>query len=360
MGSFTTTPPHRNRRGRSHVAAAVLVAGVLLTACSASDDTSSPAAQSATADDIGRESSAIEPTDDLADADDTAPPESGSPSLGGFDVGEIGQQVAIEMRVTMRSDDLRAAFDGITSAAAAAGGGVASSDVDFGTDTRDGRLTIVVKVPPRAVNAYLAGLGDLGDVTGVGQEALDVSEQLTNLDVRIRNATQSVDRVRGLLAEASDLREVIDLESELTRRQTDLEQLQASQQNLENRVALATITIQVLPTSSPAEIVEEAESDPGIADGFRTGWNAFVGLLFGAAYLLAVGGPLLAIGLIVALIAWRVLVARRRRTLPAPPTSGASGPRADDTEAEISAAGNAGAGHTDAEVSDAENATPAQ
>lgn len=303
--------------------AAALAATVTLAACSGADDDASTLLDQgeppAGVVEMGSTGDVEASESPAADGDDSRP---GGVSTN-FDIGEIGREVAIEMRVAMRSDDLRAAVEGISAAASASGGGVASSDVDYGTDTRDGRVTIVVKVPPTALDAYLSGLDDLGEVTGIGQEAVDVSEQLTNLDVRIRNAQQSVDRVRGLLAEATDLREVIDLESELTHRQTELEQLQATQRNLEERVALATVTIQVAPTSAPAE-VDDDDTDPGLADGFRTGWDALVAVVFGLGYVLAVGAPLIAVAVVGALVAWRVAAARRRRTdsaRPAPPVA---------------------------------------
>lgn len=300
---------------------------MLFAGCSGADDSATSDAPSM---EPGREPAAEFDTGGGDDADmaespasETRSTEGGVPGgLGGFDLGEIGREVAVEMRVTMRSDDLRATVDGILAAASAAGGGVAATDVDYGSERRDGRATIVVKVPPRALSGLITQLDVLGEVTGIGQDAQDVTDQLTDLDVRIRNATQSVDRVRGLLSEASDLREVIDLESELTRRQTDLERLQASQRSLQERVALATVTIQVFPTAAAVE--PEVDDEPGIADGFRTGWDAFVGVLFGLAYGLAVIAPILVVTLVVATVAWRIWRVRSRRPAvarrPAPPS----------------------------------------
>jgi hypothetical protein len=317
----TTSHPFR-------LAATVFAAVALLGACTAADDDAASAPTLFEAPSVDHPTSPadtedVAATEFAADADAAEPVAPRPGGVGGFDLGEIGRQVAVEMRITMRTDDLRAAVDGILAAASAGGGGVAATDIDYGTGTRDGRATVVVKVPPRALNALLSGLDDLGEVTNIGQDALDVTDQLTDLDVRIRNAEQSVDRVRGLLAEASDLREVIDLESELTRRQTDLERLQATERNLQERVSFATVTIQVMPTSA-AMAEPDPATEPGIADGFRTGWDAFVGVLFGLTYGLAVIAPVLAVVLLVLSIGWRVLARRRRHAdrdghRPAPP-----------------------------------------
>lgn len=345
MGSTPSITSHPFR-----LAGAALVAVALLGACSASDDASTSLhvadPMEAPAAETGAFDTDMDDMDDMA-AEAPASGSSVSPAdgVGGFDLGEIGREVAVEMRIAMRSDDLRATVDGILAAASAGGGGVAATDIDYGTETRDGRATVIVKVPPRSLNALLSGLDELGEIVSIGQDAQDVTDQLTDLDVRIRNAEQSVDRVRGLLTEATDLREVIDLESELTRRQTDLERLQASQRNLQDRVALATVTIQVFPTSTP--VIEESDTDPGIRDGFRTGWEAFVGVLFGLVYGLAVIAPLLAVALVVLVIGWRVARARSRRLAaaarpapPAPSDTTATAPDRDDADSDLIDAGS--------------------
>ncbi|MEX2627552.1 MAG: DUF4349 domain-containing protein [Ilumatobacteraceae bacterium] len=301
----------RNRRTAATMITLTAAVALALGACTSGDDDATSLFDGAPS---------VEPaTDDMAStegADDEAAtqPEGGSGAVGvgSFDTGSIGREVAVEMRVTLRSDDIRSTVDGILGAASSGGGGVASSDIDFGDgDQGHGRATIVVKVPPRALDQLLDRLDELGEVTDIGQEAIDVSDQLTDLDVRIRNAEQSVDRVRALLADASDLREVIDLESELTRRQTDLERLLATQRALQDRVDLATVTIEVLPTDSSAEPVE-ADGDPGIVDGLRSGWEASVTVLFGLAYTLAVISPALLVGLVALFAGWMIVRSRRR------------------------------------------------
>ena len=116
---------------------------------------------------------------------------------------------------------------------------------------------LVVKVPPQSVDSLLAGLDDTGTVQSINQSAQDVTEQLIDLDVRIDNARQSVANVREFMDRTENLNELVALEGELTRRQTDLEQLEAQQRNLSDRVALSTVTIEVVPTASVPEPIDD-------------------------------------------------------------------------------------------------------
>ena len=298
-------------------------------ACAAgdADDSSSidaPAA-TATAADGGDEIVGGATEDTLAPAD-AAPTDPGVGALGsadiaGSDLTNLGQDIAIEMHVTMTTEDLRRTVQGITQSASAHGGAVFASDIDYGvadgseTDDaapRTGRATLTLKVPPAELGAVLGGLDQLGTVLSTNQDAQDVTDQLVDLAVRIRNAEQSVDRVRDFLEATTDLRQMVDLESELTRRQTDLEQLLATQASLSDRVSLSTLTIDVYPATAAPETVDE--SDDGIGDAFRSGWDAFLGVVFAVGFVLAVLAPFLALATLVLAIAWFVAKPRRRRT----------------------------------------------
>jgi hypothetical protein len=143
--------------------------------------------------------------------------------------------------------------------------------------------------------------------TGIEDQlaGLHVTERLVELDVRIENQRESVTAVRRLMAEATDLTDLVLLEGELTRRQTDLDILLARQAELAGRVEMATITIDVYaPGGTP-------DPNRSVLDGFADGWLAFVAVVGALAWFLAALSPFLAVG--VALAGLVVVLVRRRR-----------------------------------------------
>jgi hypothetical protein len=145
-------------------------------------------------------------------------------------------------------------------------------------------------------------------VSRLAQDSQDVTDQLVDLDVRIRQAEASVERVELLLAEATELGEVFAIEKELTTRQITLEQLLATQRNTQDLVDLATLTVQV-EYRTPDEL-EAIEQGDGIGDGFSSGWDAFVASVFAIAYVLAIGAPFLLTATAIGGVAWAL--SRRR------------------------------------------------
>jgi Domain of unknown function (DUF4349) len=321
MGSINNNT-HRRRRA---FAVLVLTGTVAVTACGGGGDDDSAASQPLAAGEATAEMSVAESSGDGVGGfiEDTAEGGIDTDRNGGFDIGVIGRDVIVEMRVVLSSDNIQRSVASIMASASSLGGGVASSDVNYGADD-GGFAVLVVKVPPQAVDRLLAGLDDTGEVQSINQSAQDVTEQLVNLDIRITNARQSVSNVRGFMESTTNLNELVSLEAELTRRQTELEQLEAQQRNISDRVALSTVTIEVVPSADiPAPVVDEKD-DGSIGGALRAGWTAFAAVLFGIAFVVAATLPFLIVGLVLALVIWSIVRRRDRRTatgLPAPITA---------------------------------------
>ncbi len=166
---------------------------------------------------------------------------------------------------------------------------------------------IVVRIPPQDLDRLVRDLDGAGFVTRLSQDSEDVTDQLVDLDIRIRQAETGIERIETLLEQATELTDVFTIETELSNRQVELERLRAAERSTEDLVALATVTVQVeyrLP-----EAFERSEPDDGIADAFASGWNAFVGVVFALGFILAVSAPFLLTGGFVLAVAW--LMGRR-------------------------------------------------
>lgn len=330
MGEHTT--PHINRHINPHInrrsalLAAVLITAAGLAGCSGDTEdaaTADDAADTEAASAATLAQSAVGAGDDAAEEPaDEAAAETGAPVSDGpgFDLGVVGRDVIVEMHVLMSSDDIERSVAAVTASAQTLGGGVASSNVSYGdpanADDR-GHAVLVVKVPPDSIDRLLSGLDTTGEVRSIEQSSQDVTEQLIDLDVRIENARESVANVRGFMEQTDNLNELVTLEGELTRRQTELEQLEAQQRNLADRVALSTITVEIVPTDTVPATDDGGDS---IADAFANGWEAFGTVMFVIVYALVVLAPFLglaAIGLAIA----AVVVRRRKRTGSSPEPS---------------------------------------
>jgi hypothetical protein len=201
-------------------------------------------------------------------------------------------------------------------------GQVASEDTTSDNDGRITRANLVLKVPTAAYETAIERLSGLGKRTSIHQESSDVTEQVVDVDSRIASQRASLERMRALLAKATTIGEIVSVESELTRREADLEALLAKQKNLSLQTELATLTLTLAEKGKEPE-VEKAE-DPGFLTGLRNGWDAFTATFSALATAVGAMLPFLIALALIGYPIWRFRSRFRRPSAPAPATATAT------------------------------------
>ncbi|MBD0838334.1 DUF4349 domain-containing protein [Streptomyces sp. TRM68416] len=227
--------------------------------------------------------------------------------------------------LTVQVKDVPKALEEARTTAENAGGYVGRESTTR-DDEGNERTRVVLRVPVDSYADVLADLEGAGKLLDRTAKAQDVTEQVVDVDSRIKSQRASVARIRELMDRATKLSDVVTLEGELSRRQADLESLLAQQASLKDRTSLATITLALSETP-----VKEAtgDDDPGVLDALGGGWDAFVTMLRWIVVALAAVLPFAAV---LALLVWLWLrlvhprLSRRPQTVPAMPAGPAPGP----------------------------------
>jgi hypothetical protein len=168
------------------------------------------------------------------------------------------------------------------------------------SDVASGFGTLTLSVPADKLDTALDQLARIGTtVLARNLSTQDVTAQYIDTTSRVKTMRASVDRVRALMVQAKDLGQVVALESELSRRQADLESLESQLTALKNSVARSTLSVSLsTPVNAPV-------AQAGFVAGLRSGWDAFAGSARGL--FTAIGAVLpfaLFFALIAAPIAW--------------------------------------------------------
>jgi len=104
----------------------------------------------------------------------------------------------------------------------------------------DSRITI--RVPRAKFEQTLAQIEKIGDVLHRDVTAEDVTDQYTDLEIRIKNARAMQTRLKQLLEKAA-VKEAIEIEKELARVTQELELLEGKITLLKDKIAYSTITV---------------------------------------------------------------------------------------------------------------------
>ncbi len=215
-----------------------------------------------------------------------------------------GDAVIRTADLSVEVEDVRRSAEQAGQIARDAGGRVAGEDRSGSGE--DGSATLQLRVPPEEFDAAVSDLSALGTERGRQLGSEDVTDVVVDLEARLSTQRASVARVTALLAEATNLGEVVQIEGELTRRTADLESLQARLASLEAQVDLSTITVHLFaPGSEPAE-----PGALGFSDGLRNGWEAVMTV---ARVVAVTAGALLPFLPLVLLVGFFVVRARRSR-----------------------------------------------
>jgi hypothetical protein len=214
--------------------------------------------------------------------------------------------------LTVQVKDVAKALDAARTTTENAGGFV-GDETTSRDDRGHERTRVVLRVPTDKYDEVLADLEGAGKLLDRTAKAEDVTDQVVDVESRIKSQRASVARVRELMDQATKLSDVVELEGELSTRESDLEALLAQQASLKDRTSLATITLSLSETP-----VQKAAKDdsPGFVDAVAGGWHVFVTMLRWIALALGAVLPFAAVAALVVVV-WLRFVRPRLPRRPA-------------------------------------------
>jgi len=221
------------------------------------------------------------------------------------------RQIARTGSLSLRCDDITVAAEQLRRLAGSLGGYVASESVNGRSSSQMSR--IVFSVPAASMEKFITEAVTFGELLNRSTTAKDVTEQVADVDARIRTLRESIGRIRVLMGRAGSISDIARVEEELTRRQSDLESMLAQQTFLRNQVERAPVTVTLV---RPGQV----EQDNPFLTGLTRGWRA---LQESIALLLTMFGGVLPFALVAALIVWPLISRHRRQTTAARATSAA-------------------------------------
>ena len=235
--------------------AAWFALALVLAACTGDDDAGSPSGFEGE-DSYSATTIAATTTTAAGDfsGDEAAPgePRTDAARVATLTAVSLARMIIFTATIAVEVEDITVANAEVQQAIAGLGG------ILFGQETTTGdapRSVLTIKIAPANFDRALERLAGIGDLISQTIYADDVTDRVVDLQSRIATSEASVLRLRALLETAPGIEEVVALESELLRRETDLEVLRGQLRTLEDQVALATI---VLILSEPSRFPEPA------------------------------------------------------------------------------------------------------
>lgn len=158
--------------------------------------------------------------------------------------GASQRELGVDRKVT-RSGDLTVTVADPDAASAEVGRLIEQSGgfTERSTTTKDSSVWLECRVPAAQLERIMDAIAALGTEERRSLQAVDVTEQYTDLETRLRNDRALRDRLQQLLERAKGVEDVLAIEKELNRIQSEIETMQAQLDRLKSQVELSSLSV---------------------------------------------------------------------------------------------------------------------
>jgi hypothetical protein len=178
----------------------------------------------------------------------------GAPSL-------IPEQLVIEGSLNVHVDEIADVVPALRALVEGTGGRIVN-EVVSGAE-RSWHAQLKLRLPPSKVEDVVQFLAKRGEILDKRITGSDVSKQLFDQDIALKNLRTTLERLTALMAQGGlKVPEILQIEQEMTRLRGQIEAIEGEQRWLKDRVAFATLDISISRRAGAVHIAQ-AKAYPG-------------------------------------------------------------------------------------------------
>jgi hypothetical protein len=154
------------------------------------------------------------------------------------------EKLIVSGQVSLSTDDVAATAAAVHTQTLALGGEIAGES--FNGDPAKATATLQLRLPPEQVSAFIDWLASHATLEARNLSTQDVSRQVFDQALAIHNLEITMSRLQELAQRpGATLKDVLEVEREMTRVRGDLERLRGAQRGLEDKIARATLAVNI-------------------------------------------------------------------------------------------------------------------
>lgn len=209
---------------------------------------------------------------------------------------EVAQQKIIKTaQLSFETKDLEATYNKITQLTNQYKGLVQSDN--SGKSYNRVFKNLVIRIPTKNFQKFINGVSegvDYFDRKDISRQ--DVSEEFVDLEARLKAKRKLENRYLELLKKAKDVKEMLQIERELSKIREEIEAKQGRLQFLQNRVSMSTVNVEFYKTTAETGITQSYGQK--MKNALQGGWNGISVFFLGILYL----WPLFLVAIIVVIL----------------------------------------------------------
>jgi hypothetical protein len=126
----------------------------------------------------------------------------------------------------------------------------------YAEETKDsgyGTITLRLRIPSEKFQETFSSLEKLGRIKLRTISGRDVTEEFIDIEARLKNKVALRDSLKQLLEKASEIKDILAIEAELTRVQSDIDSMEGRIKALKGKADLATLELTFTRTPPPPQ-----------------------------------------------------------------------------------------------------------
>jgi hypothetical protein len=224
-----------------------------------------------------------------------------------------GRMISYQVSITLEVKEFDQAKNKLGEIMGAEGGYITHADF-VETPNQPRRGVLVLRVPAVKLATILNQVRELGRVKEEHLNSEEVTEQVVDLEARLKNARATEQRLVDVLNNRTGkVGDILQVEQEISRTREEIERMEAQRQNLMKRVEMATVTLTLAEEFKaelqPAPVGTLTQLWNALVDG----WDNFSGSILGIVFFLARYGLSLILWGGLAWLTWRLSRGRLAR-----------------------------------------------
>jgi hypothetical protein len=172
------------------------------------------------------------------------------------------EKLVVEVWIGMTARDVDAMARAVRARVEADGGRVVSENL-HGNSKSAWSLALELRLPPGKQPGFIAWLDGRGSIESRRMLASDVSKQLFDQELALANLRLAMTRLQQLVATDVPIKELLEIETEMTRVRGEIEKLQGEHRWLQDRVEYATINLTVDREGGPVALAPDGNIQLG-------------------------------------------------------------------------------------------------
>ena len=152
----------------------------------------------------------------------------------------------------------------------------------FSNSEEQEMLRMTIRVPNQNFDNLMQSFGkELGNVISKNVGTDDVTEEYTDVSIRLENKLVYLEKYRELLKKSNSTKDILDIQEKIRGLEEEIESSKGRLKFIDDKVKYSTLELTLLKDKPRNTVTSKIGFGSQFADSMAQGWNNFIGFILG-------------------------------------------------------------------------------